>query len=250
LDYAPVGAKEMATHTVRLLRREEVAEGTMSFYFDKPAGFQFKPGQYLDCTLVDPPETDAEGNIRSFSLASAPEEKDLMIATRMRDTAFKRVLKKLPLGSRLKINGPLGSFTLHSKTSRPAVFLAGGIGITPFRSMIVNAARKQLANHIVLFYSNRRPEDSAFLQELQQIESENKNYRIICVMTEMEKSKRPWNGETGFIDKAMLARFVPHVAATIYYVAGPPAMVTAMKETLTGAGVDEDNIRSEDFAGY
>jgi ferredoxin-NADP reductase len=240
----------MATHTVKLLRREEVAEGTMSFYFDKPAGFQFKPGQYLDCTLIDPPETDAEGNIRSFSLASAPEEKDLMIATRMRDTAFKRVLKKLPLETQLKIDGPLGSFTLHSNTSRPAVFLAGGIGITPFRSMIVNAARKGLANRIVLFYSNRRPEDSAFLLDLQQIGTENKNCQIICVMTEMGKSKRPWNGETGFIDKAMLARFIPDVAAPMCYIAGPPAMVTAMKETLTGAGVNEDDIRSEDFAGY
>lgn len=240
----------MPTHTVKLLRREEVAEGTMSFYFEKPANFQFKSGQYLDCTLIDPPETDAEGNIRSLSLASAPAEKDLMVATRMRDTAFKRVLKTMPLGSQLKIDGPLGSFTLHSTASRPAVFLAGGIGITPFRSMIVNSARMGFANRVVLFYSNRRPEDSAFLQELQQIGSENKNYQIICVMSKMVKSKRPWNGETGYIDKAMLARFVPEVAAPIYYIAGPPAMVTAMKETLIGAGVNEDDIRFEDFAGY
>jgi len=240
----------MATHPVKLLRREEVAEGTMSFHFDKPAGFQFKPGQYLDCTLIDPPETDAEGNIRSLSLASAPTEKDLMVATRMRDTAFKRVLKTMPVGSQLQIDGPLGSFTLHSAASRPAVFLAGGIGITPFRSMIVNSARMGLANRIVLFYSNRRPEDSAFLQELQQIGGENKNYQAICVMTEMEKSKRSWNGETGYIDKKMLIRFVPDIAAPIYYIAGPPTMVTAMKETLTGGGVSEDDIRSEDFAGY
>jgi len=240
----------MPTHTVKLLRREEVAENTMSFYFDKPAGFQFKPGQYLDCSLMDPPETDAEGNIRTFSIASAPTEKDLMVATRMRDTAFKRVLKGMPLGTQLKIDGPLGSFTLHSNASRPAVFLAGGIGITPFRSMIVNAARVGFARRVLLFYSNRRPEDCAFLQELQQIGSGNKNYQTICAMTNMEKSERPWHGETGYIDKAMLARFVPDVAAPIYYIAGPPAMVTAMKETLTGAGVSEDDIRSEDFAGY
>ena len=106
--------------TVKLLRREKVAEGTMSFYFDKPAGFQFKPGQFVDCTLIDPPEIDAEGNIRSLSLASAPTEKDLMVATRMRDTAFKRVLKTMPVGSQLQIDGPLGSFTLHSAASRPA----------------------------------------------------------------------------------------------------------------------------------
>lgn len=240
----------MPTHSVKLLRRDVVAEGTMSFHFDKPAGFHFKPGQYLDCTLIDPPFTDDEGNIRSFSLASAPAEKDLMIATRMRDTAFKRVLKEMPIGSPLRIEGPLGSFTLHSSTTRPAVFLAGGIGITPFRSMIVNIARQELPYRFALFYSNRRPEDSAFLDELQQIGSENRNYQMICAMTEMEKSKRPWKGETGFIDKVMLARFISDLAAPIYYIAGPPAMVAAMKQVLTGAGVNEDEIRSEDFAGY
>jgi ferredoxin-NADP reductase len=240
----------MSTYTVKLLRREEVAEGTMSFYFEKPPSFQFKAGQYVDCSLIDPPETDAEGNIRTFSIASAPAEKDLMVATRMRDTAFKRVLKTMPLGTPLKMEGPLGSFTIHSNVSRPAVFLAGGIGITPFRSMIINAVREGLARPVVLFYSNRRPEDSAFLEELQQIGNGNKNYQTICVMSKMEKSQRSWHGATGHIDKALLARFIPDVAAPIYYVAGPPAMVTATKETLTGAGVNEDDIRSEDFAGY
>jgi ferredoxin-NADP reductase len=240
----------MATHTVKLLRREEVAGGTMSFYLEKPANFQFKPGQYLDCSLMDPPETDAEGNIRTFSVASAPAEKDLMVATRMRDTAFKRVLKTMPLGTHLKIDGPLGSFTLHSNATRPAVFLAGGIGITPFRSMMVNAAHEGLARPVVLFYLNRRPEDSAFLEEVQQIGSANKNCQTICVMTKMEKSKQSWHGATGYLDKAMLARFVPDLSAPIYYAAGPPAFVTAMKGTLIGASVNEDDIRSEDFAGY
>jgi ferredoxin-NADP reductase len=240
----------MATHFIKLLRREEVAEGTMSFYFDRPPGFQFKPGQYLDCTLIDPPETDAEGNIRTFSLASSPEEKELMIVMRMRDTAFKRVLEKMPLGSELKVEGPMGSFTLHGATSRPAVFLAGGIGITPFRSMIVNEVRKGFAHRIVLFYSNRRPEDAAFLHELQQLGKEHGNYQIVCNVTQQEKSKCAWNGETGYIDQAMLARFVPDLPTPIYYIAGPPAMVTAVRHTLVGAGVNEDDIRSEDFAGY
>jgi ferredoxin-NADP reductase len=144
----------------------------------------------------------------------------------------------------------LGSFTLHSNASRPAVLLAGGIGITPFRSMIINAVREGLARPVVLFYSNRRPEDSAFLKELQQIASGNKNYQTICVMSKMEKSQCSWHRATGYIDKALLARFIPDVAAPIYYIAGPPAMVAAMKETLISAGVNEDDIRSEDFAGY
>jgi ferredoxin-NADP reductase len=234
----------------KLKRRQEIAEGTMAFHFEKPAGWAFKPGQYIDMTLLDPPESDSEGNIRNFSIASAPQEDTLMVATRMRDTAFKRVLKTMPLETQVKVEGPLGSFTLHSNASRPAVCLSGGIGITPFRSILVNAARTGLENRIVLFYSNRRPEDSAFLQELQEIGDENKNYQIIGVMTEMEKSTRPWNGEIGLIDKAMLGRFVPDIAAPIYYTAGPPAMVAAMKKTLANAGVNEDDVRSEDFAGY
>ena len=240
----------MTTQTVKLLRREEVAEGTMSFYFEKPEGFQFKPGQYLDCTLVDPPEIDAEGNIRSFSLASAPVEPHLMLSTRMRDTAFKRVFKKMPIGSPLSVEGPMGSFALHNNASRTAIFIAGGIGITPFRSMIVNATRTDLANRIVLLYANRRPEDATFLEELQKLESENDNFQFIGVMTGMDKSKRTWNGKTGYIDKAMLTRHIPDLQGPIYYVAGPPAMVSAMKATLTDAGVNEDDIRAEDFAGY
>jgi len=235
----------MAIHTVKLLRREEIAVGTMAFHFESPTGLQFKPGQYLDCTLLNPPETDAEGDIRSFSIASAPAEDGLTVATRMRDTAFKRVLQQMPLGSPLQTEGPMGSFTLHG-AARPAVFLAGGIGITPFRSMI----RAGLKPRTVLFYFNRRPEDAAFLQEFRDLEQTDKNLHCVGVMTGMEKSSRPWSGETGHFDKAMLMRHVADLAAPIYYVAGPPKMVNALKETLTGAGVNEDDIRSEDFAGY
>jgi len=231
-------------------KREEVAEGTLAFHFEKPVGWMFKPGQYIDMTLLAPSETDAEGNIRSFSIASTPREPTIMITPRMRDTAFKRELKRMPLGSLVKIEGPLGSFTLHNNSSRPAVFLAGGIGITPFRSMIVDAAGKALARRIMLFYSNRRPEDAVFFEELREIGSEKKSYQIIGVMTEMEKSKLSWNGETDYIDNAMLARLIPDMSVPIYYTAGPPAMVAAMQKTLVSAKVNEDDIRSEDFPGY
>lgn len=240
----------MAKYEVKLLKREPIAERTMAFHFEKPAALEFKPGQYLDCTLVNPPETDSEGNIRSFSIASAPAEGDLMIATRLRDTAFKRVLTAMPLGSELTIEGPMGSFTLHKNVSRPAVLLAGGIGITPFRSMIVHASRNGLGPRTVLFYSNRRPEDAAFLNELRDMGTENKMFLAVCVMSAMEKSKRPWKGETGYVDRAMLSRYIPDLAAPIYYIAGPPAMVAATKTILTDAGVNEDDIRAEDFAGY
>ena len=103
----------LADYSSRLLSRVEVAEGTMAFHFEKPSQFDFKPGQSADVTLSSPPETDSEGNTRTFSIASPPFENQLIFATRIRDTAFKRSLKKVPLGTEVKIDSTMGSFTLH-----------------------------------------------------------------------------------------------------------------------------------------
>jgi ferredoxin-NADP reductase len=232
------------------MRHEEVAEGTMAFHFAKPAEFQFRAGQSVDITLLNPPETDAEGNTRAFSIASAPFDEDLMIATRMRDTAFKRVLRNAAPGLQVKIEGPSGSFVLHRKTERNAVFLAGGIGITPFFSIIRQAAHDKASHQLYLFYSNRRPEDAAFLDVLSKVPAQNPNFSLIPTMTGMDKSHRDWKGETGFINGDMLARHLPSLQGPIYYLAGPPAMVAAMRRMLTDAGVDEDEIRTEEFSGY
>lgn len=240
----------MPSYTSRLTNREEIAHGTMAFHFEKPSGFEFKPGQCVDVTLLDPPPMDAGGAIRTFSIASAPYENELEVATRMRDTSFKREFAKLPLGTQLTLEGPSGSFTLHKNASKPAVFLAGGIGITPFRSMLRQAAKDQLPRSYTLFYSNRRPEDAAFLDELQKPPQVAPNFVFVPTMTEMEKSARNWAGERGFIDRAMLQKYCPALDAPIFYVAGPSAMVTATQQMLVQAGVDEDNIRSEEFCGY
>ena len=129
----------MPTYKIKLKSRREVAAETMAFHFEKPAGFTFIAGQAGNFTLHHPPETDKEGNKRSFSLACAPYEDDLMIATRMRDTAFKRSLKSIPLGTELSLEAPWGELTLHKKHSTPAVFVTGGIGITAIRSMVLEA---------------------------------------------------------------------------------------------------------------
>lgn len=234
----------------RLKDREDVAEGTMAFRFEKLSGWTFKAGQYIDMTLIDPPETDSEGNVRSFSIASAPHEEALMVATRMRDTAFKRVLKTMPIGTGVKIEGPSGDLILHNNSTRTAVLLAGGIGITPFRSIVFQAAKEKLPHRIVLFYSNRRPEDASFLTELQGLEKANPMYKLIATMTEMEKSRLIWNGETGLINQVMLGKYLKDAASPIYYIAGPPAMVKGMRETLNSAGVNDDDIRAEEFGGY
>lgn len=240
----------MSAVEVSLKRHETVAEGTLAFHFEKPTDFHFKAGQSVDVTLISPPETDAEGNTRAFSIVSAPFENDLVVATRMRDTAFKRVLGRLQPGARVQLAGPFGSFTLHNNVARPAAFLAGGIGITPFMSILRQAAHDHLPHRLFLFYSNKRPEDAAFLEELQQLEFKNPNYSIIGTMTEMEHSKRPWQGETGFIRPELLAKSMDNITGSIYYLAGPPAMVSTMREMLNGMGIDDDDIRTEEFAGY
>jgi len=240
----------MTKYTTKLNERRDAAEGTMAFHLEKPPGFQFKAGQYMNVTLIDPPETDAEGNTRSFSIASAPFETDLVVTTRMRDTAFKRVLRTITLKSEIRISGPFGSFTLHTDASRPAVFLVGGIGITPFRSMILQAAKDKLALKLYLFFSNRRPEDAAFLDDLQKAGKQNPNFKFIGTMTDIRKSKRPWQGETGYITEEMLRRWVKDLNGPIYYTAGPPGMVAAMRQMLTTSGIGDDDIRTEEFTGY
>lgn len=238
------------SYIVKLKSRQEVAERTMAFHFEKPPGFVFRAGQFIEMTLIDPPETDSEGNGRAFSIASAPHEETVMVTTRMRDTAFKRVLRTMPLASEVRIEGPFGDLVLHNNAARAAVLLAGGIGITPFRSILLRAANEKLPHRVFLFYSNRRPEDAPFLEELQHLEHLNPNYQFVGNMTGLPKSQRPWPGEVGHINKEMLFRHLPGGLSPIYYIAGPPGMVSGMRAVLTSAGVDDDDVRTEEFGGY
>jgi ferredoxin-NADP reductase len=240
----------MAIHEARLVRRETVAEGTMAFYFFKPSGFAHQAGQSLLLRLINPPETDGEGDARTFTIASAPHEPELMIATRMRDTAFKRVLKAAPIGMAVLVDGPNGVMVLHDDAARPAVFLAGGIGITPFLAMSRFAAKERLPHRLNLFYANRRPEDAAFLPELKQLEQLNPNYRLVATMAEPDKSTQPWSGETGFIRRNLLERHLPDLTNPVYYFAGPPPMTMATRKMLEEIGIGEGAMRYEEFYGY
>ena len=235
----------------KLLKRETVAEGTLALYFDKPADFAFKAGQYLELTLMNPPETDAEGDSRAFSIASAPSESQLMVATRMRDTAFKRVLAKLPLGAEVRIEGPFGNLTLHNNTARSAVLSGRRDRHHAFSEYCLRVPpRARLPHRLFLFYSNRRPEDAAFLVELQALRAESANYTLVDTMTGMEGASHSWAGETRRISREMLIQHLGDLNGPIYYLAGPPAMVGAMQRLLNSAGVNDDDIRPEEFAGY
>lgn len=234
----------------KLIEKKEIAEGTMAFSFEKPEGFSHKAGQNLDVTLINPSETDEEGNSRTFSVITSPQDGHIAVATRMRDTAFKRVLKGMESGTEVEISDPMGSFVLHNDTSKPAIFLIGGIGITPVHSILVDAAERQLSHQLVLFYSNRRPEDAAFLEELTALQAKNPNYKFIPTMTEMDKSKQPWNGETGYITRELIEKYVPAGTAAVWYLSGPQVMVKSMRDILTAMKIDDDYIRTEEFSGY
>src|SRR5262249_44454872 len=225
----------MPIYTVKLLRKEEVAAGTMAFHFEKPVGFAFTAGQFGDFTLLYLAATDAEGNLRDFSLASAPCEPDVMIATRMRDTAFKRVLKSLPLGTPVKLDAPYGDFVLHKTVTTPAVFLTGGIGITPVRSMIAQATQEHLPQKLTLFYANRTPQDTAFFHDFERCAKDNPHLTFVPVMT--RTTPQQWAGESAHIDEQMLMRYVTDVTTPLYYISGPANMVAAMRQILTDAHV-------------
>ena len=250
---APDATSTKATWPVfmaKLKSRQEVAAGTMAFCFAKPPGWTFVAGQFIDMTLVAPPETDTEGNTRGFSIASAPFEDVIMVATRLRDTAFKRVLKALPLGTAVKIEGPFGDLRLHKDADRPAVVLSGGIGITPFRSILLQAAHDKRSQRIFFFDGNRRPEDAPFLTEMQALALQDTHFTFIPTMSEMEKSHLPWGGERGLIDQQMLSRHLSGLTSATYYLTGPPGMVRGLRTILTASGVDDDDIRTEEFTGY
>lgn len=239
----------MRSYKVSLHAQKTLCDGTTAFYFEKPKDFEFEAGQFVNCCLLNPNETDTKGHTRALSIASAPYEPNLMVATRLRDTAFKRTLHSLPVGAELLLQGPYGSMTLPN-TPRAAVLLAGGIGITPFRSQILNATRSRTSRGIFLFYSVRVPEEAAFLQELREMERCNRCYKFICTVTQPGRAQMPWTGETGLISIQMLSKWIPDLSAPIYCIAGPPGMVAGVRQMLIDSAVPKENIRAEEFYGY
>ena len=234
-------------HT-RLVGRDTVAEGTVAFHFEKPAGFVFEPGQAIDLVLEAPGLADVDSR-HAFTLACAPHEERLSITTRLRGSAFKRTLDALPVGATVGIDGPWGELVLDADTSRPSCLVAGGIGITPFISIVRDAAHRESTRQLLLVYSNRHPHDAAFLNELEIIAHQHPNIRLVATMTQMDR-RDGWLGETARLDAAFLQRVLEGYASPIAYVAGPPAMVAAVTSALVDAGVPRDDVRAEMFDGY
>jgi ferredoxin-NADP reductase len=130
------------------------------------------------------------------------------------------------------------------------VFVAGGIGITPFRSILEDREGGKAPGSILLLYSNRRPQDAAFLQELRQLSEGRGRFRMIATITEPDFAESSWDGETGRIDAELIEKAVRQPAGADFYIAGPPGMVEAMQNLVQGAGVPAKQIHAEQFAGY
>ena len=236
---------------VTLAGREQIADATWSFRFGLgDQSLPYRPGQTVDLTLEDPLYSDAAGNRRTFSLAAAPSSDRLVIATRTRGSAFKRSLLEMPLGAKLELEGPFGSFTLPGRASS-VVMLAGGIGVTPFRAMIEDSLQRSREHSLLLIHSNRTPEETPFLDEFKQWSQESLRFDYHPTMTQAERSRGGWNGERGRVDIGLLERVLASERGTpLFYVAGPQRFVKGVVEALGKLEVDEDRIRFEEFSGY
>lgn len=235
---------------VKLLKKVQEAEDVFSFYFEQPSDFAFLPGQFMRLTL-DIIHPDERGNSRFFSIASSPTEKNyLLITIRIDRSRFKKTIYDLVLGTKLQITAPYGTFILKPEEKIPHIFLAGGIGITPFRSMIRNAADLNMTIPITLFTSFRTPENIIFQKELRSIMAKHPWFKLVETVTQPENSKLNWQGNTGRIDQNLIKKEAPDFSSSLFYIAGPPAMVDGMVDLVKTLGIEETKIRREKFTGY
>ncbi|MGA2865896.1 MAG: FAD-dependent oxidoreductase [Verrucomicrobiota bacterium] len=212
--------------------------------------FSFQPGQFIRVGLFDPPYPDPKGNVRSFSVASAPADPVVLIAARMTGSAFKRSLADVPIGTPVSVRGPAGSFVLDPNSDAPVALFAGGIGITPFRSMLKHARQQSGARRLTLIYANRCPEQAAFLEELGAWAKDNANFRLLATMTQPEKSKSGWHGPTGYVDVSFVRQYLPEAPSGGCYVAGSPRFVAGVTQALRQAGLADQRVWTDEFTGY
>lgn len=199
--------------------------------------FPFQAGQHIQVSVPKLLYPDPKGSSRTFSIASSPSnKKSISISFRDSGSGFKRTLMELPIGTKVAIEGPHGFFTLPRDHSRPVVFIAGGIGITPFLSMISFASEKKLTQRITLLYANRDKENAAYLDTLETLEKQNPYFIM--------------KNKFGFLDNDFLKSAVEESPDVLWYIAGPQMMVATVKEALIHFGIDEEKVYLEEFIGY
>ena len=205
--------------------------------------FEYKPGQHAIVEL----DTGGQESNRPLSIASSPTEDFILLSTKISQSPFKKSYAGLKAGDKVNLMGPLGTFFLD-EGAKHIVLMGGGIGITPFRSMIKYASDKSLPIKITLIYSNRNPNEICYKDEWPLFEKENKNLKVINTITEPEFAN--WGGRVGRINETLIKEFSDDFGNTLFYICGPPAMVDALLQILKSMSVPAKNIRIEKFAGY
>jgi len=257
------------TFSLPFLKKVEVAKDTYSFYFDmtkikffakggsqpkadehldQASGWDFTPGQYV--RMILPHKSDDRGTSRYFTISSSPQEKKFLIFTiRIFDSSFKRTLHDLKPGNLVQFFGPMGWFILPEHEPLEKVFLAGGIGVTPFHSLLQHLKNEKLKEPITLFISFKKKEEIIFFDDLQKITKKNNKIRVIYTLTQ-EKGVSDWAGEVGRVTGAMFAKYQIDIQKPVFYVVGSPNMVAGTRDLLFELGIDEERIQVEDFTGY
>ena len=233
----------------RLMEKIPRAGDIVSFRFERPEGYQYLAGQWHVVTIPVSPEPLTH----HFTHSSSPTEPFLEFTTRMRGTQFKNALDSLPLGVQVEMEGPFGSFTLATASAtatgdrRPLVFITGGIGITPVRSILRWQVDTGSALPEVLLYANSSENAIAFRDELDGMAATLPDIRVVHIVS---RPSPAWIGRQGHVDAEMLADELGDVASHMYYVSGPPPMVLALRDTLVAHGVDRGSVKTELFEGY
>jgi len=230
-------------------RRPETAD-VISFIFDLDGQpFEYRPGQYVTYQLDALAFPDPRGPGRHFTISSSPTEKGIvMFTTRMRGSGFKETLRNAPSGYELSIGVPVGRFVMSEESeTRHHVFMAGGIGVTPYRSILRHAADRKNPIHALIFCFNHSSAEIVFRQELEEIARQMPTLSVVHVLSEPEPG---WRGERGKLDEELLRKYVPDPEQFLYWISGPPPMVQAYKDLLAKVGVTDKSVRTDSFTGY
>jgi len=231
----------------KIAEKRQVAKGTVFVLFGVEDYPDYRPGSYFWVELPDRGHNDEKGLRRHISLATSPTESGVVgLATRLRDTAFKQTLSELEVGDDVQVEEPKGSFLLPEDMDEEYVFVAGGIGITVFRSMLRFIADRSLPYRVTLVYSNRDRESAAFLDELEELEERIDGLTVVLTMTD----EPDWAGETRHLDANVLGELVGELDGKTFLVAGPPQMAEAVADSLTDAGLPEHRVLADKFSGY
>ena len=215
---------------------------TRAILLEKPKAFIFGPTQFTFLQL----QTEEGMDARPMSLATSPTRPHLEYAVRLSDSPYKRAFAALRPDDEVRVFGPIGDFVLHE--TRPAVLVAGGVGITPLKGMAEYAADKALPISIRLVYSNRNEDEIVYRRELEALETLNPHFRMLNTLT--RTTDRGWKGATGRIDSKLVQEAARDLADPIYYVSGTPSMVVGMLRLLRDLGVPDSNFEVEAFRGY